>query len=68
MLTLLLTLIVWLVILGLIWWAVHRLAGIFGIPPQIVGVIDVVLVVIVVIALLYLLIGQVPAISRSLPR
>lgn len=50
--TLLLTLLVALVIIGLIYWVVHRLASAFGIPEPIVGIIDVVLVVIFVLFLL----------------
>lgn len=48
----LLTLIVVIIVLGLIYWAVHRLAGAFGVPPPIVTIIDVLLVVIFVIYLL----------------
>lgn len=54
MLELLLTLIVVLVVLGLIYWVTHRLAGAFGIPAPIVAVIDVVLVVIFILYLLKL--------------
>lgn len=49
---LLLTLIVLLVVVGLAYWALHRLATAFGIPAPIVTVIDVILVVIVVFYLL----------------
>lgn len=55
MLSLLLTIVVVLVLVGLIYWAVHRLAGAFGIPPPIVTVIDVVLVIVVVVWLLRVL-------------
>ncbi len=46
MLNLLLTLLVLLVVLGVVYWAVHRLAAAFGIPAPIVTVVDVVLVII----------------------
>lgn len=58
---LLVTLLVVLVVAGLAYWAVHRLAAAFGIPAPIVAVIDVALVVIVVLYLLSLLLpGRVP--------
>lgn len=59
---LLIALIVVLVVVGLACWAVHRLAGAFGIPAPIVAGIDVALVIIVVLYLLSLLLpGRVPA-------
>ena len=51
---LLLTLLVLLIVVGLIYWCVHRVAAGFGIPAPIVTVIDVVLVIIVVVYLLRL--------------
>ena len=45
-------LIVVLLVLGLVWWAVHQIAGAFGIPPQVVVVIDVLLVLLFVVYLL----------------
>ena len=50
-------LLVFLIIIGVIFWAVRTLAGAFGIPPPIVTVIYVILVVIVLITLLQLLGG-----------
>ena len=52
MLSLLLTLIVLIVVLGLTYWAVHRLAAAFGVPSPVVALIDVLLVVIFVIVVL----------------
>lgn len=49
---LLITLIVLVIVLGLIYWAVHRLAAAFGVPAPIVTIIDVLLVVIAVFYLL----------------
>ncbi len=60
MLTLLIYLIVFLIVAGLIFWAVRALCGAFGIPQPIQTVITVVLVVICVIALLYFLLGNLP--------
>ena len=48
-------LLVAVVILGLIYWAVHRLAAAFGLPAPVVVIIDVVLVVIFVLYLLQVL-------------
>lgn len=52
MIDILLTLLVVLIVLGLIYWAVHRLAQAFGIPAPIVTVVDVILVVLLVVYLL----------------
>ena len=60
LLTLLIYLIVFLVIAGLLFWAVRALCGAFGIPQPIQTVITVVLVVICVVALLYFLLGNMP--------
>jgi hypothetical protein len=49
---LIITVIVFLVIVGLLFWAVRTLAPTFGIPPQITNVLLVILVVIVVLWLL----------------
>jgi hypothetical protein len=48
----LLTVLTVLVIAALLYWVVHKLAATFGIPAQIVTVIDIILVVLVVIWLL----------------
>jgi hypothetical protein len=48
----LISLLVFLIIIGLVFWAVHTLAGTFGIPGPIVTVIDVVLVIVCVLYLL----------------
>lgn len=40
------------IILGLVYWAVHRLAAAFGLPAPVVVIIDVVLVIIFVLYLL----------------
>jgi hypothetical protein len=54
-------LLVAVVILGLIYWAVHRLAGAFGLPAPVVVIIDVVLVIIFVLYLLQMLTGSGPS-------
>lgn len=50
----LITLLVVVVVLGLIYWAVHRLGAAFGLPAPVITLIDVVLVVIFVLYLLRL--------------
>lgn len=49
---LLIGLLVALLVACLVYWAVHRLAAVFGLPPQLVALFDVVLVVLVVIYVL----------------
>lgn len=48
----LLTLLVFLIVIGVAFWAVRALSGAFGIPPPIVVVIQVILVVFAVVWLL----------------
>lgn len=48
-------LLVALIVIGLVYWAFHRIAGAFGIPPPILGVVDVLLVIIFVLYLLRML-------------
>jgi hypothetical protein len=48
-------LLVVLIILSLIYWAVHKIAGAFGLPAPIVVIIDVVLVIVFVLYLLQVL-------------
>lgn len=60
MIELLVTLLILIVVLGLAYWAVTALAGAFGLPPQIVVLIQVLLVVVAVIYLLGMLSGNVP--------
>lgn len=57
MVTLLITLIVVVVVAGLAYWALHRLAAAFGLPAPIVAVLDVVIVVAAVLYLLFALAG-----------
>ncbi len=45
-------LLVLVIVLGLVYWAVHKLASAFGLPAPVVAVIDVILVVIAVVYLL----------------
>lgn len=59
LLSLILTIVVIIILIGLVFWAVRRLSGAFGIPAPLQASIEVVLVVILVIALLALLVGGV---------
>lgn len=56
---LLVTPFVLLIIGGLIYWGVQRLAGTFGIPGPIIVIVEVFLVVILVVILLGLLLGSI---------
>ncbi len=47
-----LSLLVFLIIIGLVYWAIQQIAGAFGIPAPIVTIINVILVVVVVLWLL----------------
>lgn len=48
-------LLVFLIVVGLIFWSINALSGAFGIPAPIVTVLHVVLVIVVVMGLLQLL-------------
>lgn len=61
LLGLLLYLVIFLIVAGLIFWAVNRLSTAFGIPEPIRTVIIVALVIIIVIGLIYFLLGGIPA-------
>jgi hypothetical protein len=56
-LSLLIGVVVALLVLCLLYWAVHKIAGAFGLPAQIVVIIDVAIVVIGVLYLVRLLFG-----------
>jgi hypothetical protein len=51
-LSLFLAILVFVLVAGVLWWAINALAGAFGLPPQIVVVLQVVLVIACLIALL----------------
>jgi hypothetical protein len=61
----LITLLVVVLLLCLVYWAVHRLASAFGLPPQMVVVIDVLLVVVFVVWVLSTL-GVLPGMGLRL--
>ncbi len=50
----LISLLVTLILLMLVYWAIHQLAGTFGLSPQILVVVDVLLVVLFVVYMLSL--------------
>lgn len=58
----LLYLLVLLVVAGLLFWAIKTVCGAFGVPPQIVTLVNVVFVVFLVLAILSLFFG-----ATSLP-
>lgn len=60
LITLLIYLVVFLIVAGLVFWAVNKLSAAFGIPEPIRTVVIVVLVIIFVVVLLYFLLGALP--------
>ncbi len=56
MIGLLIQLLIILIVGGLLWWAVNKILGIFGAPPQVVGIVQVIFVVVLVIILLTILV------------
>jgi len=60
LLTVLIYVVVFLIVAGLIFWAVNKLSAAFGIPEPIKTVIIVLLVIICVVAVLYFLLGNLP--------
>lgn len=60
---LLLEVLVMLVLVGVAYWAMHYAAASFGLPAQVITVVDIVLVVVTVIWLIRLL-GLWPAVAR----
>ena len=61
LIALLIYLVVFLIVAGLIFWAVNKLSAAFGIPEPIRTVIIVALVIICVVVLLSFLLGALPA-------
>jgi hypothetical protein len=57
MVDLLIELVVFVIVAGLIYWVVMRLVGLFGLPAQVVGIVQVILVVVFVLVLLSFLVG-----------
>lgn len=62
LLALLIYVVVFLIVVGLLFWCINRLCGAFGVPEPIRTVVIVVFVIIVILSLLVLLFGTgVPA-------
>lgn len=61
MVSTLISLLIYLVILGLIWWAVTTILGVLPLPEPIRTVINVVLIVIICLILISVLMGLLPA-------
>ncbi len=49
------------IVLALVYWALHQIAGAFALPAQVVVILDVVLVIVFVLYLLGMLSGSLPA-------
>lgn len=52
--------VVFLIIAGLVFWAINKLSAAFGIPEPIRTVIIVLLVIVIIIGLLYMILGGAP--------
>lgn len=65
MLNALVGLLIWLVIAGVIWWAVHQLLPLLPLAEPFTTLIRVVLTIIIVIIVLYAIIGLLGALSGS---
>lgn len=52
MLTVLFTLLLWAIVLGAVYWGIHRIWEAFGLPPVILVVIDVLLVLLAIYVIL----------------
>lgn len=61
----LISIIVYLIIAGLIWWAVTTILGLLPIPEPIKGVINVLMIVVLCLILIYALL---PLAHMSIPR
>lgn len=64
----LITLVIYLVIAGLIWWAAQAIIAVLPIPEPIRTVINVVIVVIVALICIYALLAVIPHGPIRLPR
>lgn len=64
----LISLIVYLIIAGLIYWAVTVILGVVPIPEPIRTVINVLMIVVLVLIVVYALLGLVGGIHTGLPR
>ncbi len=60
----LIQLVIYLIIVGVIWWAVTTILGVIPLPEPIKTVINVVMIVILVFIVVYALLGLVPMASN----
>ena len=56
----LITLVIYLVVLGLIWWAVTTILGVIPLPEPIRTVVNVILIVVLCLIVITLLLGLLP--------
>lgn len=64
----LITLVIYLVIVGLIWWAVTTILAVIPLPEPIRTVVNVCLIVILCLIVIYALLGIVPHGRLAFPR
>lgn len=56
----LITLLIYLIVLGLIWWAVETIIGVLPLPPPIKTVVHVILIVVLCLIIISLLLSLIP--------
>lgn len=64
----LITLVVYLIVVGLLWWAVTTILGVLPLPEPIKTVINVIMVVVLCVIVVYALLGLIGAVPRPLLR
>lgn len=64
----LVSLVIWLIIVGLIWWAVTTILSVLPIPEPVRTVINVILIVVLCLIVIYALLDVVPMAGLHLHR
>ncbi len=64
----LISLVIWLLIVGLIWWAITTILGVIPLPEPIKTVVHVILIVILCLIVIYALMGLLPHLHTAFPR
>lgn len=67
MISVLISIVIYLIIAGLIWWAVTTILGVIPLPEPIKTVINVVMIVILCLIVIYALLPLIPAIGPHGP-
>lgn len=65
MISALISLVIWLIVVGVIYWAVTTILALLPIPEPIKSVINVVMIVILVLIVVYALLSLIPMVSGA---